>query len=39
MRDYKSEYANYHSKPKQRKIELEEMEQEELWKQNMALVY
>ena len=30
MRDYKSEYNNYHSKPKQKKIELEEMVQEEL---------
>ena len=30
MRNYKSEYANYHSTTKQKKIELEEMEQEEL---------
>ena len=29
-RDYKSEYANYHSKPKQKKkIEQVEMEQEQ----------
>jgi len=30
MRNYKSEYKNYHSKPKQKKIELVEMVQEEL---------
>ena len=30
MRNYKSEYANYHSKPEQKKIELVEMVQEEL---------
>jgi hypothetical protein len=29
MRDYKKEYKNYHSKPDQKKIELEEMVQEE----------
>ena len=28
-RDYKSEYANYHSKPKQKKEELVEMEQDQ----------
>jgi len=30
MRDYKSEYKNYHSKSEQKKIELVEMVQEEL---------
>ncbi len=29
-RNYKSEYKNYHSKPKQKRIELAEILQEEL---------